>query len=939
MESAAQSIVGNAVQLLGEEYQLLRGVGGQVGELRNDLEVINALLVMQSEAEDGAVDRFVQVCMKQLRELGYDAEDCIDLYKLRIKCRHGGVRAWLKHHLKTLLERRRLAGEISALYARALAIGERQARYGVNREALRRSPMLLPAPMPAPASAPAHANDGDRHRLVGIEEQAEALVERLKARAQDGGGKLQVFSIVGFGGLGKTTLAMEVCRRLEADFPYQAMVSVSQAFQPGRDLDTLLKNVLRQVVNPKTGNEKGIREEGELGNIAGSTEEEKLKQYLKDKRYLIVIDDVWTIQTWEVIQCLLQENNLGSRIIVTTRIDTVAKACSTASASGEYIHCMERLKDVHSQELFLSRAFGSNRCPDELRVPMENILRKCGGLPLAIVSIASVLVGYTSPGSKDKWETIYKSIGSHMESNPTLEGMRQIITLSYNHLPHVLKGCMMYLSIFPEDFEIDRDRLLRRWIAEGLIPEKRGLTLMEVAESYLDELVSRNMVVPCFDFNGMVESCRVHDMLLEVMVSTSLECNFVSLLGGQYAGMSYDRIRRLSIQGGDDRRPQGAEQHKKKKNKAERGIQGIDLEHVRSLSMFKLQDHELLGHLGKFTLLRVLDLEGCEGGVTDKHMGYICRLYLLRFLNLRYTNVSTMPREIGNLEHLETLDVYHTYLQDLPETVTKLEKLERLQFATRCDWTGMWKLPRGLSRMKALREVHFARLRDDIEVARELGDLQQLQTLCMYIECSDDSEALTALATSLSKIYSFRSLNIAHMNIHNGNMHFLYTLPNPPQLLRSLRIEGFLANGLPSWVGSLTHLVHIDIMRTKFTSDDQIFGVLCNAPNLKKIGMDNFSYIGNKLVARSTHNFPSLMHLHVVDVGCPKVLEFEKGSMPKVEGLLIRFSHNPKSIVGIEHLTNLKEVQLKGPKDSNALHRALDQLKNMSQLQVVVKYE
>ncbi|WVZ62117.1 hypothetical protein U9M48_011901 [Paspalum notatum var. saurae] len=75
MEGAAQTILSNAGQLLSKEYQQLRGVGGEVAELRDDLDVLNALLVMQSEAEDGAVDRFVQVCMKQLRELAYDAED------------------------------------------------------------------------------------------------------------------------------------------------------------------------------------------------------------------------------------------------------------------------------------------------------------------------------------------------------------------------------------------------------------------------------------------------------------------------------------------------------------------------------------------------------------------------------------------------------------------------------------------------------------------------------------------------------------------------------------------------------------------------------------------------------------------------------------------------------------------------------------------------
>lgn len=213
-DGAAPSLVGNLGKLVGEEFRQLRGVGGEVAQLRDELATMNALLRMQSEADDGAVDHFVREWMKQLRELAYDAEDCIDLYMFRVRCRPSdGVLVWTRHMLATLFPRHRLAGDIKALRARAVAISERHARYGVNREALRRSPSLAPVPA-ASASTNALRPSNDPDQFVGIGDQANTLADRVMARI-DKERELKVFSVVGFGALGKTTLAMEVCRRVE----------------------------------------------------------------------------------------------------------------------------------------------------------------------------------------------------------------------------------------------------------------------------------------------------------------------------------------------------------------------------------------------------------------------------------------------------------------------------------------------------------------------------------------------------------------------------------------------------------------------------------------------------------------------------------------------------------------------------------------------------
>ncbi|XP_044318665.1 disease resistance protein PIK6-NP-like [Triticum aestivum] len=286
MEGTTQivSIVG---QLVGEEYRQLRDVAGQVAELRDELDTMNAILRMLSDADEGAVDHFIRAWMKQVRELAYDAEDCVHLYILRIRCRpRDGFLVWSKRILTTLFTRRRLAREIQELRARAVVISERDARYGVSRKALSRS--TSPS-----TSAPVlrHARSlaaNDRDHLVGITEQATELATMVKAVINsERDMKPKVFSIVGFGELGKTTLAMEVCQQLEADFQRQAQVSVSQAFRGTKDMEGLLRRMLRQIVKPKVDNAQGIKEEEPLDDIDNKDEDDltnMLKEILKDMR-------------------------------------------------------------------------------------------------------------------------------------------------------------------------------------------------------------------------------------------------------------------------------------------------------------------------------------------------------------------------------------------------------------------------------------------------------------------------------------------------------------------------------------------------------------------------------------------------------------------------------------------------------------------------------
>ena len=185
-------------------------------------------------------------------------------------------------------------------------------------------------------------------------------------------------------------------------------------------------------------------------------------------RYIVVIDDVWDTEAWESIKLSLPNNDLGSRIISTTRSVTVAKYCSSQ------IYEMEPLSFDDSKRLFFKRAFGSETsCYPHLEDVLDRILRKCGGLPLAIVTVSSML---TNQLTKAEWDRVLSAMGSALANKPNAKKMTSIISLSYFDIPPHLRTCLLYLSVFPEDYVIEKQHLIHRWIAEGFIHEEEGRT-------------------------------------------------------------------------------------------------------------------------------------------------------------------------------------------------------------------------------------------------------------------------------------------------------------------------------------------------------------------------------------------------------------------------------------------------------------------------------
>ena len=154
----------------------------------------------------------------------------------------------------------------------------------------------------------------------------------------------------------------------------------------------------------------------------------------------------------------------------------------------------------------------------------ELIMKKCKGLPLAIVTIG----GFLAKQSKTlmEWKKLNSHIGAELEMNEGLRNIKSVLSKSYDGLPYHLKPCFLYLSIFPEDQDIKRNRLVHRWIAEGYSTEVLGKSAAEIAESHFMELIDRSMILPS-QRSIIVDSCKVHDLMREISISKAAEENLV----------------------------------------------------------------------------------------------------------------------------------------------------------------------------------------------------------------------------------------------------------------------------------------------------------------------------------------------------------------------------------------------------------------------------
>ncbi|KAL5789187.1 hypothetical protein ACOSQ2_004075 [Xanthoceras sorbifolium] len=918
MSIIGEAVLTASVQLLLKKLvssELLRFPGQEKiqAELKQWERKLNAINAVLADAEEKQITNpAVKTWLVELQILAYDVEDILDEFSTKLSLESEATTSKAKRLLVNLKPpsvkfNAKMRSKIKEITKRLQEITDQKNELKLIANSEERPNKVREGRIPTTSLNEAH--------VYGREKDQEAIIELLLKNESDEDG-ISVIPIVGIGGVGKTTLAQNVYNdvRVESHFDLRAWSCVSDDFDIIRVTQAIL-----QFIAPDT------RDSSDLNKL-----QVELKGKLLGKKFLIVLDDIWS-ENPNKLESLLRpfkSNSPGGKIIVTTRSDNISSMVGTRPA-----YPLRGLSDDDCLSIFAHHSLGRegfNGHPEYLKKIGENIVKRCKGLPLAAKTLGGLLRNNTS----SYWEHV---LNSKIWNLPTKEGdIMPALRLSYHYLPPHLKPCFAYCSLLPKDYEFEKEEIILLWMAQGFLQQKDSTEeqMEDLGDSYFWELQSRSFFQQSSTGSSDTQRYVMHDLINDL----------AQWVAGEFL------LRMENVVEGDNNRERKISKNLRhlsyighggcdgiKTFEAFYGVKSLsnltyngglydgvkmfeafnDLRHLRTFLPF-LPDSgihltwDILNVLPKLRRLRILSLKGYEITELSDAIG---DLEHLRYLDLSDTAIEVLSNSVGRLYNLQTLKLEGCFnLKKWCEGMENLCNLRYLSFFFSSNLEGM---PSNIGKLISLRTLSYFIVGKSADCGlTELKTLKHLRGKLRISRLENVNDAMDAKEADLSSKKNLTALVLEWTGWAPRNerkeTEVLDMLQPCNEKLEKLTIRGYGGTMFPTWLGntSFSNLVYLEFEGCSNCTSLPSVGQL---PSLKELYIHRMFAI--KTVGQEFYGnccatpFPKLEIIRLENMD--EWEEWEGGGLPQLRELTIRDCPKLQGRLP-KHLPSLKKLFIFG---------------------------